>query len=610
MAERIEDDWDTVARLAADLHDAHARLVAHMSTVLEGNSWAGAGIRSPEHFLVLRAGLSRGQARAVVLLARRAAELPATARALREGRISLDQAAVVARHTPAEFDETVAEFAQYATVTQLQRSVARYDFTLDESDPLQPPATDEPDIPPGDGPVEPAPPEQEPPSLSMWHGDDGRFHLAYEAPEEIGALVETALAEAKDWLIREGAGTVSHADALAVIANRSLDGVTVASRRARYRVNVFLDTDGGWLLGRPRLPQHVVEGLTCDGELVPVWETDGVPVSVGTGRRTVPERTRRLVPSVIGDVATPGATPRDGSRSTTSGTGGTAGRPTTTTSSRSAPSTTTSTTATPSPLSAKPPEPTASSSSRQEGGRSSPRRPAEAAGSPSRLPRTCTSCRHPEIPRMSGSSRGLLATRRPPGGRVAATSGRLATSCTSHSSTSPHPRPVIRPRAQGKRDHETGRTLPHSSDDEPGASPPLCSWRPSPGGVDCAGPSVLPQRRWHAPRLGDPRERTATRHRVLLAQPPPVRLAEPRLAPLPPSPSPRPVRPVPTASSCSRGPRGAGRVRAHQQGVGAGALQRGVARDRVGGRERGRCIPPGAALPCPDIANPGGQVHP
>lgn len=295
MAERIEDDWDTVARLAADLHDAHARLVAHMSTVLEGNSWAGAGIRSPEHFLVLRAGLSRGQARAVVLLARRAAELPATARALREGRISLDQAAVVARHTPAEFDETVAEFAQYATVTQLQRSVARYDFTLDESDPLQPPATDEPDIPPGDGPVEPAPPEQEPPSLSMWHGDDGRFHLAYEAPEEIGALVETALAEAKDWLIREGAGTVSHADALAVIANRSLDGVTVASRRARYRVNVFLDTDGGWLLGRPRLPQHVVEGLTCDGELVPVWETDGVPVSVGTGRRTVPERTRRLV---------------------------------------------------------------------------------------------------------------------------------------------------------------------------------------------------------------------------------------------------------------------------------------------------------------------------
>jgi len=296
LAERMDDDWDVVAALAAALHDAHARLVLHMTKVIKDDTWAGAGIRSPEHFLTLRAGLSRGQARAIVLLARRSAELPQTARALHEGRISLDQAAVVARHTPPEFDETVAEFAQYATVTQLQRSVARYDFTLDESDPLEPPPTDEADdAPQDDGPVEPAQPEQEPPSLSMWHGDDGRFHLSYEAPEEIGALVETALAEAKTWLIREGAGAVSHADALAVIANRSLDGVTVASRRAKYRVNVFLDTDGGWLLGRPRLPQHVVDGLTCDGQLVPVWETDGVPVSVGPGRRTVPERTRRLI---------------------------------------------------------------------------------------------------------------------------------------------------------------------------------------------------------------------------------------------------------------------------------------------------------------------------
>jgi hypothetical protein len=295
LAERMDDDWDVVAALAADLHDAHARLVVHMTKVIQDDTWAGAGIRSPEHFLTLRAGLSRGQARAIVLLAKRSAELPETARALHEGRISLDQAAVVARHTPAEFDETVAEFAQYATVTQLQRSVARYDFTLDESDPLEPTPADEPDASEGDGPDEPAPPEQQPPSLSMWHGDDGRFHLSYEAPGEIGALVETALAEAKDWLIREGAAAVSHADALAVIANRSLDGVTVASRRAKYRVNVFLDTDGGWLLGRPRLPQHVVDGLTCDGQLVPVWETAGVPVSVGAGRRTVPERTRRLI---------------------------------------------------------------------------------------------------------------------------------------------------------------------------------------------------------------------------------------------------------------------------------------------------------------------------
>jgi hypothetical protein len=297
LEQRADDDWDVVAALAADLHDAHARLVGHMAAMLEADTWAGAGIRSPEHFLVLRAGLSRGQARAIVLLAKRSAELPATARALQEGRISLDQAAVVARHTPPEFDETVAEFAQYATVPQLQRSVTRYDFTLDEADPVAPPLTSEPDGPPGPGDeaTDPVAPEQEPPRLSMWHGDDGRFHLAYDAPGEIGALVEAALAEAKDWMMAAGASGVTHADAMAMIANRSLDTVTASSRRAKYRVNVFLDTAGGWLLGRPRLPQHIVDGLTCDGQIVPVWETDGVPVSVGTGRRTVPERTRRLI---------------------------------------------------------------------------------------------------------------------------------------------------------------------------------------------------------------------------------------------------------------------------------------------------------------------------
>src|SRR6476469_4308292 len=129
-AQQIEQDWDHVASLAADLHDAHARLVDFVATVLTEGSWQAAGLRSPEHWLMLRAGLSRGQAAAVTLLARRAQELPATAAALREGRISLDQAAVVARHAPAAFDTRVAELAQYATAPPLQRSVGRYDFPL------------------------------------------------------------------------------------------------------------------------------------------------------------------------------------------------------------------------------------------------------------------------------------------------------------------------------------------------------------------------------------------------------------------------------------------------------------------------------------------------
>lgn len=327
-ADRIEEDWDLVASLAADLHDAHARLVDLVTAVLADGSWQAAGLRSPEHWLMLRAGLSRAQASAVILVARRAEELPATAAALREGRISLDQAAVVARHTPAEFDATVAEFAEHATVTQLQRSVSRYDFPLrpDGVDDLR----DEQDGDVEGQPQQPEPEPVEPAHLSMGLDADGRFRLRYDAPAEVGALVEAALAEAKDHLFhalhpegdgvtdeqkREMDGDVSHpdrcstdggrpqvtwADALLLMANRSLAAAGAsesggAARRTRYRVQVHLDTDGAWLTGRPRLPQHIADQLTCDGVLTPVWETEGHPVNVGRAQRVVPHRSRVLI---------------------------------------------------------------------------------------------------------------------------------------------------------------------------------------------------------------------------------------------------------------------------------------------------------------------------
>jgi hypothetical protein len=329
--------------------------VDFVAAVLADGSWQAAGLRSPEHWLMLRAGLSRGQAAAVILLGRRAGELPATAAALRDGRISLDQAAVVARHTPAEFDATVAEFAQHATVTQLQRSVSRYDFTLQPDN-----VDDQGAVLPGeslpdgqDGDADDQQPEPaEPAHLSMGVDGDGRFRLRYDAPAEVGALVEAALAEAKDQLFHalspDGDGVsdeqkraldgdvsdpnrcsadggrprVTWADALLLMATRSLDAAGSsesggAARRARYRVQVHLDTDGGWLTGRPRLPQHIANQLTCDGTLTPVWETEGHPVNVGRTQRVVPHRTRVLILDRDRGAGSPGAAPPATSRSTT-----------------------------------------------------------------------------------------------------------------------------------------------------------------------------------------------------------------------------------------------------------------------------------------------------
>ncbi|GAB95551.1 hypothetical protein BJY21_001097 [Kineosphaera limosa] len=107
--------------------------------------------------------------------------------------------------------------------------------------------------------------------------------------QRVGANVTDACDE------REGKPRVSLAEGLAELTQRALAAVDSSARRDHYRVYIHLDTDGGWLTGQPRLPAHIVEKMTCDGLLQPVWETHGTPVNVGRSHRTVPQRVRRLL---------------------------------------------------------------------------------------------------------------------------------------------------------------------------------------------------------------------------------------------------------------------------------------------------------------------------
>lgn len=508
------------------LNRTHAELVDLAAQALESEAWAGHGIVSANHWLVLRAGLSRGRARQLLTVARRVDELPVTMGLLRQGQISLDQALPVATYVPTEYEESVADLALYATVPQIVRATSRTEFPDASQDPSpDDPTPDGPvsggaeavgsedaastgtdegqpgwDVPPHDpGPHDPGPrgshptaasgddssgddscrgdacgnhsfqadsdadsraaepprngptasasadveradaecaddglaapfaaapfaaahptaeecvseepvteesvaeepvteepgtvapvvtpvgwygpdPASDPPRLSMHH-DRGRFYLRFDAPSHVGILVENAIREARDYLWRaagggdddprdDGAsshgrtakesdhdadrggdlggeggadhdadhdadrdadrgahhgGGVDHlhdaghlrdvdfppdlfhsserppvtlADGLAALARGHLGGLTPRSRRDAYRVYVHLDTHGGWLTGRPRLPAHVVDQLTCDGVLHAVWETEGSPVNVGRAQRTVPSHARRLI---------------------------------------------------------------------------------------------------------------------------------------------------------------------------------------------------------------------------------------------------------------------------------------------------------------------------
>jgi hypothetical protein len=129
----------------------------------------------------------------------------------------------------------------------------------------------------------------------MSQDECGRFTLRFTAPADLGALVEASLKEAKDALFRAGRPDVTLGDAMVEMARRSMGAVESANRRDAFRTYVHLDTNGGWLTGKPRLPQHIARKLTCDGILQAVWHTQGAPVNVGRAQRIVPTRTRRLV---------------------------------------------------------------------------------------------------------------------------------------------------------------------------------------------------------------------------------------------------------------------------------------------------------------------------
>ena len=118
MSSEVADHQDRLDAVEAELADvcgvlnvAHGRLVELTAQAIEGELWRGWGIRSVEHWLSIRAGLSRSQAARVVTIARRRSELPVTMDSLHDGALTLDQAVAVAALTPAHADAEAAELA-------------------------------------------------------------------------------------------------------------------------------------------------------------------------------------------------------------------------------------------------------------------------------------------------------------------------------------------------------------------------------------------------------------------------------------------------------------------------------------------------------------------
>ncbi|MGO4341379.1 HNH endonuclease signature motif containing protein [Pedococcus sp. 2YAF34] len=329
---RQQELWARTAAVAGRLNRAQAELVDIAAELITDRHWGDGGFKTPEHYLVVRAGLSPAHAKDVVAVARRRAELVEASSALGAGELSLDQVAVIAHGVPAGYQASVTALAREATVPQLRRAVSRHAFPAAAAAVAEEAgggaaaeaAESSPDDSTEDSGVDPrveveraeeaarrSVVEQRAcakPELSMSYDADGRFQLRYSAPATIGALVEQAVKEAKDALFtrrrddaavtrveERHAGLPTYADALEEMANRSLATVESTSRAAHYRVYLHLDTEGAWVTGGHAIPLRLLGRFISDGVVQPVWETDGTPVSVGRAMRILPERTRHLI---------------------------------------------------------------------------------------------------------------------------------------------------------------------------------------------------------------------------------------------------------------------------------------------------------------------------
>src|SRR5665811_1863203 len=105
-----------LASVCGVLNASYSRLVTIVAEALTDESWAIAGVRSPEHWLTMRAGLSPFHAHQIVAVARRCGELPSVMGEFASGQLSLDQVAVVARYTPAHVAVSYTHLRAHATV--------------------------------------------------------------------------------------------------------------------------------------------------------------------------------------------------------------------------------------------------------------------------------------------------------------------------------------------------------------------------------------------------------------------------------------------------------------------------------------------------------------
>lgn len=297
-SERLEQLFAELAELTGQRNAIDGRIVEIVAEVDRDGLWATTGARSVAALVGWKTGCSPANATSIATVAQRLREFPQCAQGMREGRLSLDQIAVIAARAGDGSDEHYAALASAATVSQLRTAVR-----------LEPrPDTD---------------PRPEPQRSIIKHSDERFSYWRIKLPHVEAAKFDAALASHRDALIAEwkhdhgeeddASGRVppfpDTVDAFMRLIETGWD--TEAARRPHGHhttVVVHVDVDKGAAslhLG-PLLSDSDRRFLTCDATCEAWFERDGEVIGAGRATRVINRRLRRALENRDRACAVPG----------------------------------------------------------------------------------------------------------------------------------------------------------------------------------------------------------------------------------------------------------------------------------------------------------------
>ena len=283
---------EEIASLAAHVNAATARWLELALSFRDEGGAAGDDFAS---WLAFHCGISAREAPEYLRVGEALQELPLTPAAFSKGELTFTKVRALTRVATPASEEKLLELAMVLTASQLERALRAFRRLRSED----------------------ARETHELEYVDYYWEEDGSLYLRARLPAEDGTLLVRALDAARERVRERGrqelqtreeaAATFEppravNVEALVELARSALAATSdVATQDAHLVVRVdaaALTREGE---GRcefehgPVISPETARRLGCDAETVTVLEQDGLPVSVGRRRRTVPPKLRRLL---------------------------------------------------------------------------------------------------------------------------------------------------------------------------------------------------------------------------------------------------------------------------------------------------------------------------